>query len=384
MKTVFYNAKIVTPEIIKDGGVEVDNGKIARVFRGDDYDKSANAIDCKGKYLTPGFVDTHLHEVKAGRLSAHSTEELEKACMFMAEHGTTAVLPSCGSAPWDQIQIEFETIKKGMNEDLRGAKVLGGHLEGVFMNKTFAGAQAPNGIHDPVKEEYMWLLNTGILKRVSASPEIPGALEMGRILSREGVCMSIAHSAANYDEVLAAMDNGYNHATHIYNALSYLNNCYYYPQIGACEAALLHDEITIEAICDGKHVPKPLLRLMHKIKGADHFQVITDACASGFAEGEYFDDGHAVVRDGVGVLADKDVFAGSATTGDVEVKVLMDAGIPFVDVIKMMTLTPAKTIHADSIGRIAEGYDADINIIDENYDVVYTMINGKEFKNIMK
>jgi len=382
MKTVFINAKVITPELEIKGGVVVDNGKIERVFRNDEYEKGLTTIDCKGNYLTPGFVDTHIHQTKYGSFSNGNREELERSCKFMAEHGTTAVLPTCASNDMDKIYEAFDCIKatKGKNE---GAKILGGHLEGVYMNPSFMGAQAPSCLHDPIESEYMKLLDTGILKRVSASPELNGALEMGRKLSREGVLMSIAHSAANYSQVLAAIDAGYSHATHIYNALSYLDNCYYYPQIGACEASLLHDEITVEAICDGRHLPPELLRLMHKIKGADRFHATTDACFSGAVNGETFDEGRCIVKDDVCVLTDKNVFAGSSATSDRMLKVIVGAGIPLVDAIKMLSLTPARTIGADSIGRISAGYDADINIVNSDLDVVYTMINGKEFRNVM-
>ena len=227
----------------------------------------------------------------------------------------------------------------------------------------------------------MELIDTGIVLRVSASPELPGVLEMARKLSGMGILMSMAHTGANYEEVRNAIDSGFTHMTHIYNAASFLSNCYFYPQIGACEASLLHDEITIEAICDGRHVPGALLKLMYKIKGADHMHAVTDAAIAGAGAGPLtFWGMECLVEDGVCMLADRSAFAGSVTTQDRELKVLAEeADIPLTDAVKMLSLTPAKAVGLKGIGRIAEGFAADLNLLDDKLDVVETYIDGKLF-----
>ena len=379
MKTTFYNAKVITPEVIIDGGVVTDNGRIERVFKGKEYEKGGNSIDCKGHYLTPGFVETHIHATVKGQFVTNDPEEMERACMLIADHGTTSVLPTAGSRPIQMVYDMFATVGKIKGKN-KGANIVGTHLEGIYLNTKFAGAQMPGAQHNPVEEEYMRLYDTGLLKRVSASPELPGALEMGRVLSSKGVLMSIAHSGATHDDVLAAIDAGYSHVTHIYNALSYLDNCYYFPKIGVCEAALLHDEITIEAICDGCHVPLDLIQLIYKVKGAERFHATSDAVCAGGVEGDDVQDGKAIIRNNVCVLKDKDVFDGSCATSERLIRNLVKANIPLIDAIKMVSLTPAKTIGEKNIGRIAEGYDADINILNENFDVLYTMIKGKEYR----
>ncbi len=384
MKTIFYNARVITPELIFSGGIVVDGNTIERVFKDDEYEKGLSSVDCKGNYLAPGFVDIHNHGTAAGMLFTADPEELERGAMLMADHGTTTVVPTSPSQAHKVIYDFLINVRNVMGHN-KGSKLFGAHLEGNYFNMEYAGAQNPEFIYPPREEEYMEFIDTGIVKRVSSSPEVPGCLEMAEKLSKQGILMSMAHSGANYDDVLRAINAGYTHITHIYNAISFLNNCYYYPQVGACEAALLHDEITVEAICDGRHVPAPLIRLMYKAKGADRMHAVTDACLAGATDGSVKLFGlDCLVDDGVCMLADRSAFAGSVTTNDVELKVLVnDAMIPLTDAVKMLSLTPARTIGAKDVGRIAAGYKADINILNSELDVVYTMIDGREYRNVM-
>ena len=384
MRTTFYNARVITPELIIKGGVVVEGDKIVKVFKNEDFEKTGDLVDCADKYICPGFVDIHNHGTCEGMFFTSDASELERAAILMADHGTTTVLPTSPSSSHAEILAFLKNVRNVMGHN-KGSKLFGAHLEGNYFNPVFAGAQNPDYLYPAREEEYMELIDTGVVKRVSASPEIEGCIEMGRKLSSQGILMSMAHSAANYDDVLRAIDAGYTHITHIYNAISFLNNCYYYPQVGACEAALLHDEITVEAICDGRHVPKQLIRLMYKIKGADRMHAVTDAAFAGAPSGPVNLFGtDCLVDDGVCMLADRSAFAGSVTTNDVELNVLVnEAEIPLVDAVKMLSLTPARTIGADDIGRIAEGYKADINILDNELNVVYTMIDGKEYKSTL-
>jgi N-acetylglucosamine-6-phosphate deacetylase len=158
-----------------------------------------------------------------------------------------------------------------------------------------------------------------------------------------------------------------------------LSNCYYYPQVGVCEAALLHDEFTVEAICDGRHVPAPLLRLIHKIKGPDRFHAVTDAVFSGAPDGPCSEYGmDCLVEDEVCMLADRSAFAGSVATTDRLLRTLVfDAHIPVCDAVKMLTLTPARQIRQPDIGRLAPGMRADLNIFQDDLALLGTWINGK-------
>lgn len=384
MKTVFYNGKVITPETIFHGGVVVEDKQIVDVFRGDDYDLDGTLIDCKTNYISPGFVDIHNHGSYEGSFSSANIDEVYRSTKFHANYGTTAILPTTESAAHDNVLKAIKCIKTAMNMPNEGARILGVHLEGNYMNPKCAGAQNPDYLYGADPSEYMELIDTGVVRRVSAAPEIDGVLDMARRLAPQGILMSMAHSDADYSMTMRAIESGFTHITHIYNAQSMLSNCYYYPKVGICETALLHDEITVEAICDGKHVPPELLRLMYKIKGPDGMHATTDAVLSGAPDGYIkFLGMDLLVDDGVCMLASRTAFAGSIATANRLVRTLYkDAQIPLVDAVKMTSLTPAREINEhDHIGRLAVGYDADINVFDDDINILSTMILGEMYTN---
>ncbi|HHW48696.1 MAG TPA: N-acetylglucosamine-6-phosphate deacetylase [Clostridiaceae bacterium] len=384
MKTIFYNGSVITPETVFHGGVEVEGSKIIRVFKGDDFEKTGTLVDCKGNFISPGFVDLHVHGAYEAPFFSGNLEDLHRGTKFHAMHGTTSILPTTASASHDEVLAALKCIKEAMGMPNEGARILGAHIEGNYMNPVCAGAQNPEYLYKADPSEYMELIDTGIVRRVSASPEVEGVLDMARRLAPQGILMSIAHSNGDYSMFMRAIEAGFTHITHIYNAQSMLSNCYFYPQIGVCEAALLHDEITVEAICDGRHVPAELLRLIHKVKGPDRMHATTDAILSGAPDGSFrCFDMDLLVEDEVCMLASRVAFAGSVATTDRLVRTLYkDAHIPIVDAVKMITLTPARMINEQNhIGRLAEGYDADINVFDDNINILATMILGKMFFN---
>lgn len=380
MRTTLYNAILLTPEVRFRGGVCVENGRISSIFRDDTFERMGTLIDCGGNYLAPGFVDVHNHGTVGGSFFTADPAEMERAAVVMAEHGATAVLPTSASASHEDT-LRFLRTVAALQGHNRGAKLLGAHLEGNYLNPAFSGAQNPAFLYPPREREYMALIDTGVVRRVSCSPEIPGVLDMARRLVPMGIQLSMAHSGADHTQVLAAMDAGFDHITHIYNAISFLSNCYFYPKTGACEAALLYDGITVEAICDGRHLPPELLRLIYRCKGADRMHAVTDAVLAGAPSGRCTLFGmDCVVEDQVCMLADRSAFAGSVATPDRLLSVLYhDAGIPLTDAVKMVSLTPARQIHAAGIGRLAEGYAADLNVFNDRIDILYTMIDGAVF-----
>lgn len=378
MMTLFTNARLVTPERVVPGGIAVEGGYITRVFTGAPDRKADQVVDCDGAYLSPGFVDIHVHGC-FGAMFDEDPDALERAVHYHSRHGTTSILPTTASAPPESVLATARNIARAVGKDTGGARVLGIHLEGCYFNPVCAGAQNPAFLFPAHPDNYMPLIETGAVRRVSASPEVEGVPEMARRLSKEGILMSVAHSNADYDGMMAALDSGFTHVTHIYNALSMLSNCYYYPQVGVCEAALLHDEFTVEAICDGRHVPAPLLRLIHKIKGPDRFHAVTDAVFSGAPDGPCSEYGmDCLVEDEVCMLADRSAFAGSVATTDRLLRTLVfDAHIPVCDAVKMLTLTPAQQIRQPDIGRLAPGMRADLNIFQDDLALLGTWINGK-------
>jgi len=382
-----HNGKIILPDgIAEHGTVLVNQGKIVGVEKHDvDYPDAIN-IDAKGQYISPGFIDIHVHG-GGGHDFMDGTEEAFLAIAALhAAHGTTSMMPTTTTAEKEGILQVLDVYEKAKEKNTEGASFVGLHLEGPYFAMNQRGAQDPKYIRDPDPAEYMEILAySNSIKRWSVAPERKGAIEFGRLLHGRGIIASMAHTEAVYEEALEAFNNGYSLLTHFYSAMSGVVRRNARRYAGVVEAGYLHDGLDVEIIADGVHLPGPLLKLVYKIKGADHTALITDSMrASGMPEGEYIlgniNNGLKVItEEGVAKLPDRSAFAGSIATTDRLVRTMIDlAEIPLFDAIKMMTATPARIIKMnDRIGAIKVGMDADLLIFDERINVKMTMIKGR-------
>jgi N-acetylglucosamine-6-phosphate deacetylase len=217
------------------------------------------------------------------------------------------------------------------------------------------------------------------------APELPGALEFARVLKERGIVTAVAHSDAIYEEVVEAFDAGFSLATHLYSGMSSITRRNAYRFAGVVEAAYLIDDMDVEIIADGVHLPKSLLQFVYKFKGPDRTALCTDSMrGAGMPDGESIlgslEKGQKVIiEDGVAKLPDRTAFAGSVATTDRLVRTMVQlAEVPLVDAVKMMTLTPARIMKIDGAkGSIEVGKDADFVIFGENIDVSHTIIEGK-------
>src|SRR5258705_6607663 len=216
-------------------------------------------------------------------------------------------------------------------------------------------------------------------------PELKGAIEFGRYLKSKGILAALAHTDAVYEEALEAFENGYTLATHLYSAMSGVTRRNAFRYAGVIESAFLIDEMDVEIIADGIHLPSPLLKLVYKIKGADKIALITDAMrAAGMPPGESvlgnIDTGlKVIVEDGVAKLPDRSSFAGSVATADRLVRTMTQlADVPLTDAIRMITSTPARIMGVGSKkGSLVAGKDADLVIFDRDINIEMTLIKGR-------
>jgi N-acetylglucosamine-6-phosphate deacetylase len=267
-----------------------------------------------------------------------------------------------------------------------GANYLGMHIEGPYFSMEQRGAQDPRFIRLPDPQEYNEILqHSSIVKRWSAAPEVEGAVEFGRFLVSKGILPSIAHTDAIYEEVLEAYEVGYTHITHFYSCMSGVSRRDAFRYAGVIESGYLLDDMTVEIIADGIHLPPALLKLVYKIKGPDKIALVTDAMrAAGMPPGESILGGlehglKVIVEDNVAKLPDRSAFAGSVATTIQLVRNMVNlAEVPLIDAVKMMTITPAKIMGADDKkGSIVIGKDADLVIFDDNIDLHKTIIDGR-------
>ena len=277
----------------------------------------------------------------------------------------------------------YENVK----DSVEGAAFGGLHLEGPYFAYEFRGAQDPGYLKNPDPKDYLPVLeSSGDIRRWSIAPELPGALELGRLLQSKGILPSIAHTSALYEDVIEAYESGFSLITHFYSCMNGVTRRNAYRHAGCIEAGYLIDGMTLEVICDGIHVPKELLQLIIKIKGTDKVVLCTDSMrGAGMLDGTKSILGslekgqEVIIEDGVAKMPDRTCFAGSVATTDRLVRTMhFLAGQPVTDSVRMLTENPAKLMGlGDRKGRIQKGYDADIVVCDKDLYARQTYVSGK-------
>ena len=388
MRYLFKNAKAILPEGIKDVCVLVEGASIAQIAGHIDAPEDTIVIDAKGKYLSSGFVDIHVHGGGGSGSMDGRPEDIITMANAHAAHGTTTILPTTWAAPIaDQIDA-IDCVKQAQNMPCN-ACIAGIHLEGPFLAPAQAGAQQPENLLIPANENWRDLVNywDGI-RMMGVAPELEGAFELGEALVERGIVASAAHTDTTINVMREAAKHGFSDITHLYSGCSGMIRVNGYRVPGVIEAGLLLDEYTVQVIADGSHLPHDLLRLIYKCKGADKIELITDGlefAATDLAEGtEYTQkNGMRVVYEaGVMKLPSRQSFAGSVATLNRCVRTMTQAGVPLDEAVRMATWNPAKRIGLEAHkGAIKEGYDADIVLFDENINVPFVMSSGNIIRN---
>lgn len=387
MKTVFTNGRIILADRILDGySVIVEDSVISDVTRGNTA--ADKVVDLGGRYLAPGFIDMHTHGAGGHDFMDGTEEAIKGACMTHLSHGTTSIVPTTLTCLNSELFNFFEVFRKVKTGWHEGPNLLGIHLEGPFFNAAQAGAQDPKFLQLPTRENFMPILEAGgaDIMRISVAVELEGALELGEELKKRGIIAAIGHSDATYAEVAKAVEAGYSFVTHLYSGMSALHRVGPYRVLGVVESAYLFDELGVEIISDGKHLPPELLRLIVKNKGIDNICLITDSMrGAGMPEGSRPKLGsltngqETLIRDGVAMMPDLKAFAGSVCTTDRCVRTMYKlAGVSLPDAVRMMTANPARVLGIDgSKGTIAKGMDADLVVFDEDINISSVYVGGE-------
>ena len=258
--------------------------------------------------------------------------------------------------------------------------VLGLHLEGHYFNMKMAGGQMPENIKDPDPEEYIPLLEeTHCIKRWDAAPELPGAMQFAKYITSKGVLAAVGHTQAEFEDIYTGYYAGYTHATHFYNAMPGFHKRRGYKYEGTVESIYLMDDMTVEVVADGIHVPPTILRLVYKIKGVEKTALITDALACAASDSKEAFDPRVIIEDGVCKLADRSALAGSIATMDRLIRTMVQkAEIPLEDAVRMASETPARIMGVlDRKGTLEKGKDADIIALDDDLNVRAVWAMGK-------
>ena len=366
-KVEIYNVNVVTAtEVIEHGVCTIENGKILYVGqerrraneRIDGLERrSADVrIDGQGKYLIPGFIDLHCHGGNGLEFMDATEDEYDQIAKFHLEHGTTSMLATTLAARAEETNSALKTFQRYQAKyDERS--LLGVHLE----------------------DEFPFVL------RISAAPELENGYEFGMLGQELGLVMSVAHTDADFEQIAMAKENGYTLMTHLYSGMKGVTRKNSFRIAGSVEAGLYFDDLFVEIIADGRHLPLDLLRFIYKCKGADKICLITDAIrAAGLKNGVQTVIGSknnglpVIVEDEVAKLLDRQSFAGSTATADRLYKTMAQAiGKDWVALSKMASTTPARVMGWTDRGEIAVGKRSDLLLVDDELNIEKIFIGDK-------
>lgn len=387
---IFINGKIILSDKVLEGyNLAVNESKIADIY----HDKSkytGEIIDAKGNFISPGFIDLHVHGGGEGDFLDGDKEITKNVLKMHTSHGTTGIYPTTLACENEEVFTALDILSELIKENENFAEILGVHLEGPYLSMAQRGAQDPKYIKNPNREEYLRFLDySGIIKRVTFAPELEGGLEFADELKKRNIVASMGHSDAEYEQVLEAFNHGTALVTHLYSGMQGVHRVRGFRKLGIVESSYLIDDMNVEIIADGCHLPVELLKLIYKIKGGDRIALITDAMrAAGREEGESIlgskgKGQRVILKGGVAYMPDFEAFAGSIATTDRLVRNMYKlAGVEIYNAVKMASLTPARIMGCqDRKGSLEAGKDADIVIFDDDIDIKYVMTRGREFLN---
>ena len=366
MLTQIINGQILTPQgWLNEGSVLISDGKILEVTNSDLAVIGAKVVDAKGMYIVPGFVAMNVHGGGGHDFKECTEEAFRTAISAHLKRGATTIFPTLSSSPIETIYKAVSICENLMAE--KNSPVLGLHVEGPYLNAKMAGPLYE--VKNPDPEEYVTLLEkTNCIKRWDISPELPGAHDFARYLTSKGILPAITHTEAECGDIKTAYAAGFTHAAQFYNAMPGFHKRREYKYEGTVESVYLIDDMTVEVIADGKHLPGTILRLVYKLKGVERTCLVTDALSFAASDIKPGDGSPVIIEDGVCKVADHSSLAGSIATMDVLVRTMVQkANVPLADAVRMASETPARMMGVlGRTGTLQRGKDADIIIMDRN------------------
>lgn len=374
MITWLVHAHVVQDNsVLNNGYVGYEHGVITDIGVGRPGDwAGGEVIDVQGSYLVPGFIDVHVHGADG---TGFMEQDFERALKYHARFGTTALLATTSTASVEMISVAIDRLGSFIRTNqIVGSKMIGLHIEGPFISKARSGAQDTQHIIEPdIPIAKSWLDRAqGLIKLMTVAPERPGALSLIEFLKRHGVTVGAGHTDASFDEAMAGIRAGVTHSIHTFNGMRPIHH----RDPGVLSAVLSDQRVTCELIADGLHVDKGAISLMYRAKGATGIVLITDSVhAAGLPDGVY---GKVRLTRGKVELIDGSSLAGSTLTmGQAYKNMRSFLPITPIEASLMASTNPAKAIGVSHRkGRIAVGMDADLVVLNDDFDVVRTIVEG--------
>ncbi|MGG4343137.1 N-acetylglucosamine-6-phosphate deacetylase [Paenibacillus lautus] len=381
---IIQHVKVHLPhQMLPSATVWISNGKLKRIEPTQELEKielekiegDAELIDGKGMWLIPGMIDVHIHGANGYDMMDGTEDSIQEVSRACAATGCTSFLATSVSSTIEDLLNMIRSVKSVIGRE-QGAKIAGIHLEGPYLNPKRKGMQNEKYLRHPNLEEIKLIFQEAgsLIKMVTIAPELPGGLELISFLKEQDVVVAVAHSDATYEEAKLAFTAGASHVTHCFNGMRPIHH----RDPGLIVAAFEEPHVSLQAIVDQVHLHPAIVRLMHRLKGPEGMVLITDALqAMGLGDGNYMFGGHHVtVSEGIARLADG-TLASSTVTMNEALRLTVANGISMEDAVHMASTTPARILGLSHKGKIEVGYDADLVLMDERYQVHWTMIEGK-------
>ena len=379
MKTII-NGKLILPG--ENGEFKVEDGlsisfdeKIKSIIPQDVLQSSSSSeiIDAKGKFVTPGFINVHIHGCAGADTMDDNNEALECMQRYLPNNGVTAFLPTTMTESFDNIKSALiRIVKASKRQDNAFAKVLGANVEGPYINPKYKGAQAECNIRKPNFEELSDFAD--IIRIMTVAPEMIEDQNFVNSCLNSNIILSIGHSGADYETALQAISRGFSHVTHLFNAQTGLHH-----RKPGIVGAALDSNAVVELIADNVHIHPMLQRLIWRAKDHSKIVLITDSLrAAGLGDGVFELGGQRVqVKNSVATLEDGTIAASVATMNEVLARFSANVGSNVAETIELVTKNPAKELNLyNELGSLEVGKSADLVIFDENYKIYATFING--------
>ena len=380
------NCRIIGADAISEPtDIRMKNGMISDIGHFHD----GVGYDANGNYVSAGFIDIHTHGGNGADFMDSTDEAFDNVLKYHLRNGTTDVLATSLTASRKQIEHFLDETRRYMHKPQRYARILGAHLEGPFLSVKGCGAQNPEYLLDPQRDDYSFILkNKDIIKTVTIAPELDTDGSMTKALTENGILVAGGHDDGAYPEFIPAIKAGLRHLTHIYCAMSGFGTKEGVRQIGLREYGLWRDDLTCEMIADNVHITAEMARFILKCKGADKVACVSDSlrCAGMPEDGQIYTLGSdndasslkVKIANGIAMLADGSKFAGSITSVREMVKNLINAGVPVTEAFQTGTSTPAGIIGEKTLGSVKPGYHANLCVLDKNFDVIAVYVSGRK------
>ncbi len=368
------NGKIILKNKIVENKLLLYKGKIIDIVDKIENLTNIEWIDAGGNYISPGFIDIHIHGIGGYDTMDGNIESLSAISKILSENGVTAFLPTTMTMHQDKILNAMKAIREYMKNQKTGARVIGAHMEGPFINPIYKGAQNEKYIIPPninIIKEYL-----DVIKLLTIAPEMDEGYRLIEELKQyKEIILSIGHSNATYEEAMNAINSGIKSATHIFNAMSSFQS-----RKPGVVGAVFKSNIFCELIADKIHVHPAIFSILGDIKGSDRLILITDAMRAACMKcGEYELGGKTVHVSENSARLNDGTLAGSVLRMNDAIRNMREhTDYELEEIINMVSLNPANLIgYGSSKGSIEIGKDADLTIFNKNLDILTTIVEGE-------